>query len=151
MTRLAVRILHLELLMKSLDIVLHSLDQLCLILADRAPDVRPHEQGVESREDAEHLVGVPRCAELVAETGRDLRLDTVDSLVVSVGRGAIQVLPNAMVAGYTDQCRSAFRRCCVWSNVITWVCPISRKKRNVTHEWPHIKKKKFRIYFKKKS
>ena len=68
-----------------LQYYLHSLDQLCLILADRAPDVRAHEQGVESREDAEHLVGVSCRAELVSETRRDLRLDAVDSLVVSAG------------------------------------------------------------------
>ena len=81
--RLAVRILHLELLVQRLDVVLHALDQLRLVLADRAADVRPDEERVEAREDAEHLVGVARRAELVAQAGGDARLHAVNTLVIT--------------------------------------------------------------------
>ncbi len=55
---LALRILHLELVVQSLDVVFDALDELRLVLPDGSADVRPHEEGVEAGEDAEHLVGV---------------------------------------------------------------------------------------------
>jgi len=81
--RLAVGVLNFELLVQGLDVILHPLDQLGLVLADGAPDVGAHKEGVEAWEDAEHLVGVLRGAELVAEVGRYLGLNAVDSLVIS--------------------------------------------------------------------
>ena len=51
-------ILNLERLVQGLNIVLDPLDQLSLVFADGAADVRPDEQRVETREDAEYLVGV---------------------------------------------------------------------------------------------
>lgn len=63
--------------MQSFDIVLHALNELGLVLANCPADVRAHEQSVETREDAEHLVRVLRCAQLVAQVGRDSGLDAV--------------------------------------------------------------------------
>lgn len=39
---------NLELLMKRLNVILHSLDQLGLVLADGATNVRAHKEGVEA-------------------------------------------------------------------------------------------------------
>ena len=50
--------LYLELVVQSLDVVLHPLDELRLVLTDGPSDVSPHEEGVVTREDAEHFVGV---------------------------------------------------------------------------------------------
>ena len=63
------RVLDLELGVERLDIVLDPLDELRLVLADGATDVRPHEERVEPREDAEHLVGVLGGAQLVSKPG----------------------------------------------------------------------------------
>lgn len=46
-------------------------------------DLRPHEQGVELGEDAEHLVRVLGATEAVAEARDDVVLDTGDALVVA--------------------------------------------------------------------
>ena len=43
---------------------LDSLDQLSLILSNGASDVRSNEEGVETAEDAEHLVGILGGAQL---------------------------------------------------------------------------------------
>ena len=82
-TCLAVGVLNFELLMQCLDIVFHALDQLGLVLADSAPDVRAHKQGVESREDAEHLIGILCRAQLVTQVSCDLGFDAVDSFIIS--------------------------------------------------------------------
>lgn len=63
--------------MQSFNVVFDALYELRLVLAYRAAYVRAHEQGVEAREYAEHLVGVLGCAELVSEVGRDAGLDAV--------------------------------------------------------------------------
>ena len=81
--RLALRILHLELLVQRFDVVLDPLDQLSLILAYRTPDVRSHKKGIETREDPEHLIGVLGGAKLVAQAGGDPRLHAVNPLVIS--------------------------------------------------------------------
>ncbi len=73
---------HLELVVQAFDVILHSLDQLRLVLPDRTADVRPHEEGVVPGEDAEHLVGVLGRPQLVPETGRDPRLHAVNPLVI---------------------------------------------------------------------
>lgn len=67
----------LELLVQRFDVVLDALYELRLVLADGAADVRPHEQRVEPREDAEHLVRVLGRAQLVAQVRRDARLHAV--------------------------------------------------------------------------
>jgi len=46
--RLAVGVLNFELLVQGLDVILHPLDQLGLVLADGAPDVGAHKEGVEA-------------------------------------------------------------------------------------------------------
>lgn len=84
--RLAGRVLDLELLVQRLDVVFDALDQLGLVLANGAADVRSNEERVETREDAEHLIGVLRSAEQVTQAGRDARLDAIDSLVIALGR-----------------------------------------------------------------
>lgn len=61
---LAVDVLDLELLVQSFDIVFDPLNQLGLIFPDGAPDVRPHEEGVEPGENAEHLIGILGRSEL---------------------------------------------------------------------------------------
>ena len=67
------RVLYLELGVERLDVVLDPLYELGLVLADGAPDVRSHEERVEPREDAEHLVGVLGGAQLVSQSGLGLR------------------------------------------------------------------------------
>lgn len=52
--------------MQRLYVVFDALDQLSLVLADGAAYVRADEQGVETGEYAEHLVGVLSGAQLVA-------------------------------------------------------------------------------------
>ena len=68
---------YLEFFVKGLDVILDPLDELGLILSDGTPDVRSDEEGVEARKDAEHLVGVLRRSQLVAETSRDTSLNAV--------------------------------------------------------------------------
>lgn len=82
-TRLALRILDLELFVKRLDVILDSLDQLSLVLADGASDVRANKERIEAREYSKHLVGVLCRPQLITKTSRDAGLHTVDSLVVS--------------------------------------------------------------------
>ena len=79
----ALRVLHFELFVQRLDVILDSLNQLGLVLTDGAADVRPDKESVETREDAEHLIGVPRRAELIAQTCSDSRFNSVNSLVIS--------------------------------------------------------------------
>lgn len=63
--------------MQRFDIILHPLNELRLILAYSATDVRSHEQRVETREDAEHFVGVLGRPQLVAEVGSDASLNAI--------------------------------------------------------------------------
>ena len=81
---------HLELVVQTLDVVLDPLDELGLVLADGAADVRPHEERVVAREDAEHLDGVLGRAELVPQPRRDASLHPVNTLVVPGGGGETQ-------------------------------------------------------------
>ena len=62
-------------------------DELALELLNGIADPRAHKECVALREDAEHLVGVPRSAELVAETRRDFVLNAIDATVVLLLRG----------------------------------------------------------------
>ena len=63
--------------MQGFDVVFDPLNELRLILSDGASDVRPDEEGVEPREDAEHLVGILRRSQLIAQAGRDASLHAV--------------------------------------------------------------------------
>ena len=83
-TRFALWILHLEFLMQRLNVVLDSLYELSLVLSDGTTDVWTHKQSIEAGEDAEHLISVLSCAELVSQTGSDSRLHTVNALIISV-------------------------------------------------------------------
>ena len=49
---------HLELGVQGFNVLLHSLDELGLVLSDSPSDVRSDKQGIVAREDAEHLVGI---------------------------------------------------------------------------------------------
>jgi len=74
---------YLEFLVQRFDIILHTLYQLCLVFSDGTADVRPNEQSIEPRKDAEHFVGVTCCAKLVSQTGRDAGLHAINALIVS--------------------------------------------------------------------
>ena len=74
---------YLELLVESFNVVLDPLDELGLVLPDGSTDMWPHKQGVEAREDSEHLVGVLGRAELIPQTGSDPRFYTVNALFIS--------------------------------------------------------------------
>lgn len=75
---------NLKLVMQGLNVIFDPLNELGLVFPDGTADVRAHKQGVEAREDAEHLVGVLGCAELVTETSCYTGLNAVDSLVISL-------------------------------------------------------------------
>ena len=75
---------YLEFLVQSFNIILHTLDQLGLVLANGTTNVRSHEQCVEAGKDTEHLVGVLGGSQLVAETSRYPGLNTIDPLVVAL-------------------------------------------------------------------
>lgn len=76
--------------MKVLDVVLHSLYQLSLVFAYGASDVGAHKQGVEAREDSEHLVGVLCRSQLVSESSSDSGLHTFDLFFISVRGVGVQ-------------------------------------------------------------
>ena len=78
--------MYLELVVQSLDVVLHPLDELRLVLTDGPSDVRPDEEGIVAREDAEHLVGIPGRPQLVPQAGCDPGLHSVDPLVVPLAQ-----------------------------------------------------------------
>lgn len=63
--------------MQRLNVVLYALNQLCLILTNGTPDVRSHEQRIETRENAKHLVGILGGSQLIAQMRRNACLDTV--------------------------------------------------------------------------
>ena len=52
--------------MKSLNVIFHSLDQLCLVFTDRTSDVWAYKQSIEPGEDPEHLIGILGCSQLVS-------------------------------------------------------------------------------------
>lgn len=81
---LLLRLRRTKRLVQRVDVLLDALQQLRLVLADRAADARPHEQRVEALEDAEHLVGALGARQLVAQQQRDARLDAIDTLLVSI-------------------------------------------------------------------
>ena len=68
--------------MQWLNVILHSLNQLCLILSDGTTDVRTHKESIEAWEDTEHLVGIPSCTKLVTKTSSDASLHTVNALII---------------------------------------------------------------------
>lgn len=87
-----VNVLGFEFLLQVLDVVLDSLYELGLVLANGTAYVRTHEQRVESRENSKHLVGVLGSAELIAQTSGHASLDAFDSLVVASQCGVPQLL-----------------------------------------------------------
>lgn len=70
--------------MKGFDIIFHPLYQVGLILPYGAPDVGPHEQGVETGEDAKHLVCIFGSSQLVAEVGGNPRFHSINAFFVSL-------------------------------------------------------------------
>ena len=70
--------------MQCFNVIFHSLHQLSLVFSDGSPDVRAHKQGVKSGEDAEHLIGILGCSQLVSQSGRDSGLNSVNSLIISM-------------------------------------------------------------------
>jgi hypothetical protein len=75
--------------MEILNVVLDPLNELCLVFPDSAPDVRAYEQGIETREDPEHLIGILGCSKLITQTGSDSGLNTIDSLIIPVIKGQV--------------------------------------------------------------
>lgn len=65
---------NLELFMEALNVILDPLDELCLVLPNGTTDMGTHKQGVEAREDAEHLVGILGRTQLVSEASCDAGL-----------------------------------------------------------------------------
>ena len=68
--------------MQGLNVIFDPLHKLGLVLSDGSTDMWPHKQGVEAREDSEHLIGVLGCSKLVSQSSCDPRLNSVNSLVV---------------------------------------------------------------------
>lgn len=66
--------INLKLLMEALNVILDSLDELRLVLPDGTTDVWTHEQGIETREDAEHFVSILGRAQLIPEASCDASL-----------------------------------------------------------------------------
>lgn len=81
---LALRVALLELLVQRADVVFDALNELRLVLADGAANVRPVEERVEAREDAEHLVGVARSSQLISQLDGNLSFNAINAFVVSV-------------------------------------------------------------------
>ena len=72
--------------MQTLNVVFDTLNELRLVLTDGATNARTHEERVETREDAEHLVGVARRSQLIAQVRRDASFHTIDALVIPEAR-----------------------------------------------------------------
>lgn len=72
-----------ELALQRFDVLFDAKDELGLVLANGAADVRADEEGVEAGEDEEHLVGILSATQLIAQTRRDARLHAVDALFVA--------------------------------------------------------------------
>ena len=85
--------LSLELGVKILNVVLDTLNQLCLVLANGAADTGSDEQIIELAEDAEHLVGILRSAELITKTSRDTGLNAVNALLISAEKCEDSIKP----------------------------------------------------------
>ena len=58
--------INIELLVKRLNVVLHSLDQLSLVFHDGTSNVGAHKQSIEAGEDAEHFIGISCSSKLVS-------------------------------------------------------------------------------------
>lgn len=79
---LTLRVLDLELLVKGLNVILHPLDQLRLVLADRSTDMRTNEERIEAGEDPEHLIRILGRSQLIPQVGSDPGLHSVNPLLV---------------------------------------------------------------------
>ena len=73
---------HLKLVMKCLNVILHSLNQLCLVLTNGTSDVWPNEQSIESGEDPEHLIGILGGSQLITQARSDTCLHPVNALII---------------------------------------------------------------------
>lgn len=63
--------------MQRFNIVLDALNQLRLILTNRTPNVRSNEQRIETRENAEHLVGIFGSSQLITQMRSDASLNAI--------------------------------------------------------------------------
>ena len=70
--------------MKRFYIVLHALDQLCLVFAYCAAYVWPNKQSIEPWEDTEHLVCITSCAQLVSQACGDTSFHAIKALLISM-------------------------------------------------------------------
>lgn len=80
--RYCLKKIYLKFLMQSFNVILHPLNQLSLILSNGSTNVRSDEQSIEAGKDAEHLVGIFSCSQLIPQLGRNSRLHSVYSLII---------------------------------------------------------------------
>lgn len=73
---------NLELVMQRFNVILHTLYQLGLVLANSATDVWAHKESIEAAEDAEHLVGILSSSKLVTEASCNTSFDTINALII---------------------------------------------------------------------
>lgn len=69
--------------MESFNVILDTLDKLCLVLTDSTSDVRTNKQGIETGKDSEHFIGIFGCSKLISEPGCDSCLNTVNTFIIS--------------------------------------------------------------------
>ena len=72
--------------MERLNVILDTLDELSLVFSDSASDVRSHEEGIETREDAKHLICIAGRPELIPKTSCDPRFNTINTLIISASQ-----------------------------------------------------------------
>lgn len=83
---------YLKFLMKGINVILDSLDEMYLVLADCASNVGSYKKGIEARENSKHFVRVFCSAQLVTEVSRDSGLNSIDSLLVPLNSGIPRIL-----------------------------------------------------------
>lgn len=99
------KLTYFEFLMQCFNVILYSLDELCLILSDGTSNVRSHKQRIEAREDTEHLISILGRSKLVTETCRDTSLNSINPLLVppdSCLPGLIAFAGNVQTVHFLD-------------------------------------------------
>ena len=74
---------YLELFMQIFDVIFYSLYQLSLIFSDGTSYMLSDKQGIETREDAEHLVGILGSSKLIPQTSCYSGFHPVYSFIIS--------------------------------------------------------------------
>ena len=76
------KVTDLEFVMQGLNVILHSLYELCLIFSDGSTYVGAHKEGIVARENTKHLIGILGSTKLVPEPRSYAGLHTVNTLVI---------------------------------------------------------------------